>query len=62
MIETQLRPVKCHDCADGSGDVFVDLPADLLVDLGLSIGDVLLIEVINSAIALTPKAKDMMTL
>jgi antitoxin ChpS len=56
MTEAQRWTVKCQDPADGSGDVIVDLPPELLASLGLSVGDVLTIEVIDGAIVLTPKS------
>jgi len=56
MTEAQRWTVKSQDPADGSGDVIIDLPPDLLASLGLSIGDVLTIEVIDGAIVLTPKS------
>ena len=52
MNKAQRWTVKCQNPADGSGDVVVDLPRDLVADLGLSIGDVLTIEVIDGAIVL----------
>lgn len=58
MTEARHWTVKCQDPSDGSGDVIIDLPPDLLASLGLSIGDVLTIEVIDGAIALTPKSSD----
>ena len=58
MTEAQRWTVKCQDPADGSGDVIIDLPPDLLSSLGLSIGDVLTIVVIEGAIVLTPKSND----
>jgi len=61
MIEAQYWNVKCQDPTDGSGDVIVDLPADLLVSMGLNIGDELTIEVVDGAIVLTPKATDQTT-
>lgn len=56
MTEAQRWTVKCQDPADGSGDIIVDLPPELLASLGLSVGDVLTLEVINGAIVLTPKS------
>ena len=58
MTQAQRWTVKCQDASDGSGDVIIDLPTELLVSLGLSIGDVLTIEVIDGAIVLTPKSSD----
>ncbi|PKH39783.1 AbrB family transcriptional regulator [Pseudomonas sp. 43NM1] len=61
MIEVQRWNVKCQDPKDGTGDVIVDLPSDLLVSMGLIIGDELTIEVVDGAIVLTAKAKDQTT-
>ncbi|MBK5351203.1 AbrB/MazE/SpoVT family DNA-binding domain-containing protein [Pseudomonas sp. TH41] len=58
MAEAQRWIVKCQDPTDGNGDVIIDLPPDLLASLGLSVGDVLTIEVIDGAIVLTPKSSD----
>jgi len=61
MTQAQRWTVKCQDPSDGSGDVIIDLPTELLASLGLSIGDVLTIEVIDGAIVLTPKSSDSAT-
>lgn len=61
MTEAQRWKVKCQDTEDGSGDVVIDLPPDLLASLGLTIGDVLSIEVIDGVISLTPKSNDLAT-
>jgi antitoxin component of MazEF toxin-antitoxin module len=61
MTESQRWTVKCQNPADGSGDVIIDLPSDLLASLGLSTGDVLTIEVVDGAIVLTPKSSDSAT-
>jgi hypothetical protein len=58
ITEAQRWTVKCQDPTDGSGDVIIDLAPDLLAGLGLTIGDVLTIEVIEGAIVLTPKSND----
>ncbi|MNR44366.1 hypothetical protein D3C85_1630980 [compost metagenome] len=50
--------MKCQDAADGSGDLIIDLPPELLDSSRLNIGDVLTIEVIDGAIVLTPKSND----
>lgn len=44
-----------QDTVDGSGDIIVDLPPDLLAKLGLGLGDELAIEVIGGVIDLKPK-------
>jgi hypothetical protein len=55
MSEPERWTVKCQHTADGTGDVIVDLPPELLVTLGLSLGDELTIEVLDGAIVLKPK-------
>jgi hypothetical protein len=55
MNETQSWTARCQDTADGSGNVIVDLPPELLSSLGLVLGDELTIEVIDGAIVLKPK-------
>jgi antitoxin ChpS len=56
MTDTQSWTVKCQDPADGSGDVIVDLPSDLVTALGLKEGDTLTIEKIDGVIVLKPTA------
>jgi antitoxin ChpS len=58
MTEAKSWTAICQDPADGSGDVIVDLPPDLIASLGLGVGDVLTIEVIDGAIVLTPISND----
>lgn len=48
MSESERWTVKCQDAADGSGDVIVDLPPELLADE-------LTIEVVDGEIVLEPK-------
>jgi antitoxin ChpS len=54
MHEPDRWTVKCQETADGSGDVIVDLPPELLARFSLSIGDELTIEVIDGVIVLKP--------
>jgi antitoxin ChpS len=54
MSETQSWTVKCHDTADGSGDLIVNLPPELLTSLGLVLDDELTIEVLDGDIVLKP--------
>ncbi|AKV10073.1 AbrB family transcriptional regulator [Pseudomonas fluorescens NCIMB 11764] len=61
MTEAQRWTVKCQDPLDGSGDVIIELPTELLASVGLSLGDVLTLEVIDDAIVLTPKLSDLAT-
>lgn len=55
LSEPQCWTVRCQDPADGSGDIIVDLPPELLASFGLGLGDELTIEVIDGAIVLKPK-------
>ncbi|WP_315974725.1 AbrB/MazE/SpoVT family DNA-binding domain-containing protein [Pseudomonas sp. 7P_10.2_Bac1] len=41
--------------ADGSGDFIVDLPPELLAQMGLGLGDLLTVEMVDGAIALKPE-------
>lgn len=54
MSESKRWIVKCVDTKDGSGDVLVELPQELLTVLGLGVGDELAICVTNDAIVLKP--------
>ena len=42
--ENQCWTVTCQDAADGTGDMIVPLPDDLLRQMGLVIGDTLTVE------------------
>ena len=42
--ENQRWTVTCQDAPDGTGDMFVPLPDDLLNEIGLAVGDTLDIE------------------
>lgn len=54
MSESLRTTVKCQDPGDGSGDVIIDLPPDLLKGMDLGIGDSLSIELVDGAIVLKP--------
>ncbi|MFJ4455024.1 AbrB/MazE/SpoVT family DNA-binding domain-containing protein [Pseudomonas sp. NPDC089392] len=54
MNESVRITVKCQDPGDGSGDVIIDLPADILECMGLNIGDSLSIELVDESIVLKP--------
>lgn len=54
MNQSARTTVKCQDPGDGSGDVIVDLPPDILKEMNLAIGDKLSIELVDSAIVLRP--------
>lgn len=42
--ENQRWTVTCQDAADGTGDLILPLPDDLLSEIGLVVGDTLSIE------------------
>ena len=42
--ENQRWTVTCQDAADGTGDMIVPLPDDLLSQMGLVIGDTLTVD------------------
>lgn len=46
--------VKCQDPGDGTGDVIIDLPAEVLEAIGVTVGDRLSIEQVNGEIVLKP--------
>lgn len=54
MNESMRTTVKCQDPGDGSGDVIIDLPDDILECMDLHIGDSLSIELIGGSIVLKP--------
>lgn len=54
MNESARAIVKCQDAGDGTGDVIVELPDDILESMGLNIGDSLSIELVDGVIVLTP--------
>jgi len=47
--------VACQDPRDGSGDVIVELPSELLAKLGWTLGDELKVEKSEEGISLTLK-------
>jgi len=54
MNESVQTIVKCQDPGDGSGDVIIDLPSDVLASLDLGLGDSLSVELIDGSIVLKP--------
>ncbi len=46
--------VKCQDPGDDTGDVIVELPTEILEEIGLTVGDELSIELIEGLIVLKP--------
>lgn len=57
MDKREVWTVRCEDPNDGSGDIIVNLPNELLNQMGLVIGDRLLITVVNDSIELRPVAQ-----
>lgn len=49
--------VACQDPDDGSGDVIVELPSELLEKLGWTLGDVLAIGMVEECISLKLKLR-----
>jgi len=43
-LKSKRWTMTCQDAADGTGDMFVPLPDDLLSQMGLVAGDLLIIE------------------
>ena len=54
MSESVRTIVKCQDPGDGSGDVIIDLPPDVLAAMNVGLGDSLSIESIDESIVLKP--------
>ena len=46
--------VKCQNTEDGTGDIIIDLPQELLDQMGLGVGDDLELTVANDTLVLTP--------
>jgi hypothetical protein len=57
MDKREVWTVRCEDPNDYSGDIIVNLPNELLNQMGLVIGDQLLITVVNGSIELRPVAE-----
>ena len=54
MTQSVRTLLKCQDPGDGSGDVIIDLPPDVLAAINVGLGDSLSIELVNGAIVLRP--------
>lgn len=46
--------VKCQDPKDGTGDLIIDIPDEMLQAIGVVVGDELSIEVVDGVILLKP--------
>ncbi|WP_241507420.1 hypothetical protein [Pseudomonas sp. AFG_SD02_1510_Pfu_092] len=53
MSKPVSTTVKCQDPGDGSGDVIIDLPQDVLKALNVELGDLLSVELVNGPIELS---------
>lgn len=54
MNETERWIVKSQKTEDGTGDIIIDLPQELLDQMGLGVGDDLELTVANGTLVLTP--------
>ncbi|MEE1916497.1 AbrB/MazE/SpoVT family DNA-binding domain-containing protein [Pseudomonas asiatica] len=54
MTDSLQAIVKCQDPGDGSGDVIIDLPSEILAAMNISLGDLLTVEMVNGSILLKP--------
>ena len=48
------RTAVCHDADDGSGDLIVEIPPEVLEAMGLWLGDKLNLELVGKDLVLTP--------
>jgi antitoxin ChpS len=54
-MATQVsRTAICHDAGDGSGDLIVQIPPEVIDAMGLRYGDKLELELVDGALVLTP--------
>lgn len=51
-MSESVQIVKCQDPGDGSGDVIIDLPSDVLAAMNVGLGDFLSIELIDGSVVL----------
>lgn len=54
MSDSLQTTVTCQDPGDGSGDVIIDLPPDILAAMDVGLGDSLSIELVDGSIVLKP--------
>ncbi len=54
MTDSLRMTVMCQDPEDGSGDVIIDLPPDVLAAMNVVLGDSLSIELVDGSIVLKP--------
>ena len=58
MLVTEKRhwQTTCVDAADGSGDLLVEIPSEVLLEQGWEVGQEFDLQLIDGAVILTPKA------
>ena len=54
MSDSLQTTVICQDQADGSKDVIIDLPPNVLAAMNVGLGDSLSIELVDGSIVLKP--------
>jgi antitoxin ChpS len=54
MSKSVRTIVKCQDPGDGSGEVIIDLPPDVLAAMNVGAGDFFSLELVNWVILLRP--------
>ncbi|MNJ27091.1 hypothetical protein D3C77_215870 [compost metagenome] len=54
MSQVKSKIVECEDPKDGSGELIVVIPPEVLAELGLGVGDRLSLEMLDGKIVLKP--------
>lgn len=54
MSDSLQTTVICQDPGDGSGDIIIALPPDILAAMDVGLGDSLSIELVDGSIVLKP--------
>jgi antitoxin ChpS len=54
MSDSVRATLKCQDPGDGSGDVIIDIPPDVLSAMNVGLVDLLTIELIEGSMVLKP--------
>lgn len=53
MDNQGLLTAVCHDAGDGSGDLIVEIPPQVISAMGLRMGDKLELEIVDEMLVLT---------
>jgi len=53
-MSVTYRTAVCHDAGDGSGDLIVEIPPEVLEAMELRLGDKLNLELVGKDLVLTP--------